>query len=62
MNTITERQKLMEDVMKRFEQAKLLNWPYLTGFYSSLLVSIAADRPKDVEYVIRVMEDALQQK
>lgn len=55
MNTIAKRKELIEEAMKNFEQSNLLNWPYITGFYASLLSSIAADRPRDAEYVVHCL-------
>lgn len=55
MNTIAKRKELIEEAMKQFEQYKNLNWPWLTGFYASLLSNIAADRPQDTEEVVRAM-------
>jgi hypothetical protein len=52
MDTIAARKELIQEAMAKFEQDKLLNWPYITGFYASLLSSIAADRPRDAEYVV----------
>ena len=47
MNTIAARKELIEDAMKKLAEVKLLEWPYLAGFYATLLTSIAADRPGD---------------
>ena len=60
MNTIAKRKELIEEAMKQFEENKLLNWPYITGFYASLLSSIAADRPRDAEYVVQAMMTAME--
>jgi len=62
MNTITARKELIEETMKKFEQVKLLEWPYLTGFYASLLTIIAADRPSDTEKVLRAMLNVIESK
>lgn len=62
MNTIEKRKELIEEAMKRFEENKLLNWPYLTGFYASLLTSIAADRPRDTEYIVHCMLANMEKK
>lgn len=62
MNTIEKRKELITEAMKKFEQAKMLNWPYITGFYSSILASIAADRPSDTEYVVSVILSAMESK
>ena len=62
MNTIAERKELNEEAMKKLEQEKLLNWPYLTGFYASLLSTIAADRPSDTEFLVRTIMANIKSK
>lgn len=62
MKTIEKRKELIESVMREFEKNHLLNWPYLAGFYSQLLANMAADKPKDVQYLIDAMQMSLKSK
>lgn len=62
MNTIAKRKELIEETMRKFEQDNLLNWPWLTGFYASLLTNIAADRPRDTEEVVNTLLQAMKSK
>jgi len=62
MNTIAARKELIEDAMKKLAEVKLLEWPYLAGFYATLLTSIAADRPGDTERVVSTILNAIESK
>ena len=60
MNTIAARKEFIEEAMAQFEQDKNLDWAYIAGFYASLLSSIAADRPRDAEYVVHCMMASME--
>lgn len=62
MNTIEARKELIDEAMKQFEKSKMMNWPWITGFYASLLKSIAADRPQDTEFLVRSLMNGMESK
>lgn len=62
MNTIAKRKELIQEAMAKFEQNKLLDWPFVAGFYASLLSSIAADRPSDTEYIVKCILASMERK
>ena len=53
MNTIAKRKDLMDDQMQQFEKGR--DMAFVAGFYASVLKMVATDKPKDFEFVMKIL-------
>lgn len=54
MNTIAKRIDLMDEQMKQFEKSR--DMAFVAGFYASVLRMVAVDKPKDFDFVMKILK------